>query len=518
MTADGNGTFMEKNLKADKLINALRDIEEESRLSIASWIRKQIENGISESDILDAVQKISSENQTTIEEKIETLLVEGVIDAYFLLDYAKARSEFLRAARLKDSSMSVLGYLFLSDLYENNLFQNEMHSPDENKRISSYYSAVAAVMGSTAGQRRLGDHYRDGYSVPKDSENAIKWYRTAAEGQDAEAEYRLGMMLLQQNNNSAFPHLQRAADCGNANAQFRLAAELLGTKEGISSRRDKTKGLEYLKKAADQRYADALDLQYQLNQPTTLPDHQKGKRKGRNSGLNFLYLAACIALILIGNYRLTDKVIIRNLKELQDGIAIKLQSGTKRDSSSLQSETPAQQDAALQPDTVAQPETTVQPESLPQSETVVQAETASQPEATVQSNTNERPNNAADNEQTASSTSSAEGATAETPSSSSASTGNTFNKSDYHLLDPLSEAANHGNVYGVFNLRRGDAVEAQASLWLESGRGSTVSSDESVAIIDEDGIIYAVGPGTCTVTVYGGIGSMSEEYTVNVTE
>ena len=51
-----------------------------------------------------------------------------------------------------------------------------------------------AEAGSAAAQSNLGLMYKNGYGVPQDYKEAVKWYRLAAEQGYAKAQYNLGVM------------------------------------------------------------------------------------------------------------------------------------------------------------------------------------------------------------------------------------------------------------------------------------------------------------------------------------
>ena len=53
---------------------------------------------------------------------------------------------------------------------------------------------IAAEQAVTKAQVKLGDMYTNGYRVPKDATEAMKWYRKAAEQGDTYAQFRIGGM------------------------------------------------------------------------------------------------------------------------------------------------------------------------------------------------------------------------------------------------------------------------------------------------------------------------------------
>ena len=66
----------------------------------------------------------------------------------------------------------------------------------------------------------MGDHYEDGEGVKKTLNEAVKWYRKAAEQGDVGAQYRLGYLYedgegVKKNLNEAVKWYKKAADQGN---------------------------------------------------------------------------------------------------------------------------------------------------------------------------------------------------------------------------------------------------------------------------------------------------------------
>src|SRR5665213_3988307 len=80
-----------------------------------------------------------------------------------------------------------------------------------------------AESGNPIAQYNLGCCYQNGDGAPQDCNEALKWFRKAAEQGIAEAEYRLGLWYLHQ---SAMPPSEKETELKTEAAKwFRLAAD-----------------------------------------------------------------------------------------------------------------------------------------------------------------------------------------------------------------------------------------------------------------------------------------------------
>ena len=96
---------------------------------------------------------------------------------------------------------------------------------DDEQAVSFFREA--AEQGDAVGQRRLGWSYYNGRGVPQDYEEAAKWFRLAAEQGDVKAQFNLGLMyengtgVIQDNENAA-KWYRLAADQGDIDSQIAL--------------------------------------------------------------------------------------------------------------------------------------------------------------------------------------------------------------------------------------------------------------------------------------------------------
>jgi TPR repeat protein len=86
---------------------------------------------------------------------------------------------------------------------------------------------MAAYLGNTDAQLKLGAMYEDGRGVEQDKEEAVEWYQKAADQGDAAAQFVLGMKYyagegVEKDVTEACRWFRKAADQGDALAQYAL--------------------------------------------------------------------------------------------------------------------------------------------------------------------------------------------------------------------------------------------------------------------------------------------------------
>lgn len=122
-----------------------------------------------------------------------------------------------------------------------------------------------AQLGDPAAQTMVAELFAAGLGVPRSMNDAAFWYGQAAEGGDASAQFKYGLMLLEgkhvaPDRAKAEALMRKAADAGNAFAQFNHAQFLVAAKPGPAGILE---ALPYFESAADQGVPDA---QYALAQ------------------------------------------------------------------------------------------------------------------------------------------------------------------------------------------------------------------------------------------------------------
>ncbi len=117
---------------------------------------------------------------------------------------------------------------------------------------------IKANEGEPNDQFHLGVMYENGDGVPEDFNEAIKWYRSAAEQGEARAQFHLGLMCYYKNKDvdykEAFKWFAKAADQGHMGAQF-ILGEMYTHGYGVP--KDYNESIKWYRKAAEQGHSNA---------------------------------------------------------------------------------------------------------------------------------------------------------------------------------------------------------------------------------------------------------------------
>ena len=122
-------------------------------------------------------------------------------------------------------------------------------------------AATRSGAGHPYAQRRLAQCLRLGKGVNKDGEEAMQWYRRAAEQEDAQAMLDLGQWLVYApdsvvaNQREGMGWVEKAAEAGLAEAQFVMGRLYW---KGVLAPKNMDKCWKWMQRAADQRHLDAL--------------------------------------------------------------------------------------------------------------------------------------------------------------------------------------------------------------------------------------------------------------------
>jgi len=131
-----------------------------------------------------------------------------------------------------------------------------------------------AIAGDADAQFNLGQAYKLGRGVPADLNQAEEWYRRAAIQGHPQAEENYGLALFQNNKRAeAVPWLQRAADRGEARAQF-----VLGTMyfNGDAVPRDWVRAYALVSRASALGLPQAGQALAQMDRYIALGERQQG--------------------------------------------------------------------------------------------------------------------------------------------------------------------------------------------------------------------------------------------------
>jgi hypothetical protein len=117
-----------------------------------------------------------------------------------------------------------------------------------------------ARFGDVDAQLELADRLREGNGMPVNLEDALHWYKLAAEARNPLAMNNLGSMLLNgmgcaADAKAAAIWFLGAAEAGDAVAQFNLGLRYL---HGTGLEMDDEKAAEWIERSAEQGYSDAI--------------------------------------------------------------------------------------------------------------------------------------------------------------------------------------------------------------------------------------------------------------------
>lgn len=150
------------------------------------------------------------------------------------------------------------------------------------------YYIQAAQKGDMAGQANVAEFYMEGKGIEKNEEEALKWYRKAAEQGDADSEYAIGQYYEYDGNDIklAIEWYKKAAEQGHVDAQMKMK-NCYGNGEGLE--KDLTQAFEWAEKAAEQGDAKAQcylgrcykeGLGVEANKNTAIEWYEKAAEQG----------------------------------------------------------------------------------------------------------------------------------------------------------------------------------------------------------------------------------------------
>lgn len=143
---------------------------------------------------------------------------------------------------------------------------------DYNRAVTEW--RPLAVQGDPIAQFNLGQAYKLGRGVPQDFNEAVSWFRRAADQGHLQSEDNLGLVLYEMGQREeALPWLQRSATRGEPRAQYVFAAELFNG-ERIS--RDWVRAYALMKRSSDAGLQRASAALVQMDQHIPLEQRQQG--------------------------------------------------------------------------------------------------------------------------------------------------------------------------------------------------------------------------------------------------
>jgi len=130
--------------------------------------------------------------------------------------------------------------------------------PKDSTEAVKWYRK-AAEQGDAVAQLELGVAYANGFGVPKDSIEAVRWYRMAAEQGHAAAQHNLSINYaigvgVAKDSVEAVAWSRKAAEQGYA-AAYWILGNMYATGEGVP--KDRAESIEWYRKGAEKGYAAA---------------------------------------------------------------------------------------------------------------------------------------------------------------------------------------------------------------------------------------------------------------------
>ncbi len=176
---------------------------------------------------------------------------------------------------------------------------------DQGKYILAIKEAKkAASRGEPQAYTLLGRIYSEGLGVPRNLQEAARWYQQGAGKGDVDSQFALALMLAQgkglaRNDALAADLFQQAADKGHVEAQYNMA---LIYSDGLGRTQDHSQAAKYLKLAAQNGNVKAqydLGTFYALGQGVRKNSQlaQQWTKKAADSGLSNAQVEYAIMLI-----------------------------------------------------------------------------------------------------------------------------------------------------------------------------------------------------------------------------
>ena len=180
-----------------------------------------------------------------------------------LIHLAAVIDKQISGKAMVDSFDQIRGIDFLNYLYQST---GEMLWAEKNYNEAIKWYRKAADLGSIFAQSQLGWIYFNGNGVERDDREAVKWHRQAAVQGDGYAQYQLGNhyargLGVREDYTESFKWFSLAAEQGVTSAQCALSllyAEGLGVEESC------VKAYKWVSIATIDSYEDELEIKHML--------------------------------------------------------------------------------------------------------------------------------------------------------------------------------------------------------------------------------------------------------------
>ncbi|CAG8700044.1 3295_t:CDS:2, partial [Acaulospora morrowiae] len=130
------------------------------------------------------------------------------------------------------------------------------HRSSERKKAWECFE-IHAELGDPKAKYWMGYYLWEGHNGPKDPEKAKKLFKEAADAGVPDAQLRYAFAISKENFQDFIKYLIKAADNGNATAQYNMADMYLKGRLGVE--KDEKKGLQYLRLAALKNQPKAIE-------------------------------------------------------------------------------------------------------------------------------------------------------------------------------------------------------------------------------------------------------------------
>ena len=288
-----NGKLLGRNRISEDMMEGYYDLE--VRMDHYKSVTKQIQviAGQSQDITLNPIPKYGSldivstpHNATiTIDGKVVgkspltiNEILEGEHTVQLTLDNFQSENRIITIIEKQTSSLQT-NLKNASPQYYYYLGNNSYQSKDYNEAVKWYRKA--AEQGLASAQFKLGVHYAKGRGVPQDYLEAAKWYRKAAEQGDAAAQNNLGILYddgkgVEQDFKEAERWYRKSATQGSSDAQYNLGRMY---KYGRGVTKNLEEANRWYRLAANQGHADAKKaLERAKTEIDALPDVLPAKK------------------------------------------------------------------------------------------------------------------------------------------------------------------------------------------------------------------------------------------------
>jgi len=230
-----------------------RALLKEARPQALKWLKAAADQGNEEAAALLKAEFPLAEFASPVAAPVEIagLPPPDIIDDPLDGGFEESTESLLASAKGGEADAMVA----LGDRYRKG--DGDGRSPDYQEAMNWYRKA--ADLGSALGECALGMVYDLGMGVPVNEAEAKAWYLKAARQGDARAQFNLGNMIRAGRGGASNPSVaakwfQAAADQGDAAAHFALGA-LYETGSGVQ--KDQGQAVEHYRDAAENGDADA---------------------------------------------------------------------------------------------------------------------------------------------------------------------------------------------------------------------------------------------------------------------